>query len=138
MPDEREDGMTLGQLQRAGLDGRLSGSPDVRLTGVQHDSRRVGPGDLFVAIPGATHDGARFAVDACERGAAAVVSEVPVAGDIPQLTVASARAALGPAAELVYGAPRELPAGPAPEPRRTALAGVAFGGWERSRPDAGM
>ncbi|MBS1870611.1 MAG: UDP-N-acetylmuramoyl-tripeptide--D-alanyl-D-alanine ligase [Actinobacteria bacterium] len=33
------------------------------------DSREVGPGDLFVGLPGATHDGGRFAAQALAAGA---------------------------------------------------------------------
>ena len=38
------------------------------------DSRLVGAGDLFVALPGARTDGARFAADACARGAFALLT----------------------------------------------------------------
>ena len=48
-------GMTLAQLQSAGVEGRIVGSPQQRVTGVQHDSRRVTSGDLFVAVLGRTH-----------------------------------------------------------------------------------
>lgn len=37
------------------------------------DSRAVRPGDVFVAIPGATHDGRHHVPDAMARGAAAVI-----------------------------------------------------------------
>lgn len=50
---------------------------DVEILGVRADSRRVEPGDLFIAIPGLNVDGHRFIGDAVERGAAAVVGEVP-------------------------------------------------------------
>ena len=48
-------------------------SAEATLTGVQIDSRTVGPGDLFVALPGEHTDGARFAADALRAGAAAVL-----------------------------------------------------------------
>lgn len=41
------------------------------------DSRRIEPGGLFVAIPGAVQDGVRFIPDALARGAVAVVSVDP-------------------------------------------------------------
>jgi len=41
---------------------------------VQVDSRRVQPGDLFVAIPGLREDGLRHAPDALARGAVGVVA----------------------------------------------------------------
>ena len=39
------------------------------------DSRRVHPGDVFVALPGATVDGRDFILDAVVRGAAAVIAD---------------------------------------------------------------
>ena len=99
------DGMTLRELQRAGVGGRIVGRAEQTVTGVQHDSRRVVSGDLFVAVPGETHDGVRFVGDALDRGAAAVVAETRVPHEVPQITVPSARMALSHAAELVYGSP---------------------------------
>ncbi|MDE5879520.1 MAG: UDP-N-acetylmuramoyl-L-alanyl-D-glutamate--2,6-diaminopimelate ligase, partial [Desulfovibrio sp.] len=40
---------------------------------VRSDSRKVTPGDIFVAVPGVNEDGARFIADAVAAGAAAVV-----------------------------------------------------------------
>ena len=48
---------------------------DVAVTEVQVDSRLVGPGALFVALPGAVADGERYVADAFANGAAlAIVS----------------------------------------------------------------
>ena len=55
--------------------GRTSG--DVEIHGVTADSRRVRPGDLFVAIPGLNVDGHRFIAEAVTEGAVAVVGEYP-------------------------------------------------------------
>jgi len=55
---------------------------DVEVHGVTADSRRVKPGDLFVAIPGVNVDGHRFIPQALEAGAAAVVGERTVE-DLP-------------------------------------------------------
>ena len=102
---EQSDGMTLEQLQSQGIGGRIAGLATQSVCGVQHDSRQVKFGDLFVAVPGETHDGVSFISDAIARGAVAVMAERRVAFDIPQITVPDARAALGRAAELVYGQP---------------------------------
>ena len=48
-----------------------------RVRGVAYDSRKVAPGELFVAIPGLQQDGRRFIADALDRGAAAVVFDGP-------------------------------------------------------------
>jgi UDP-N-acetylmuramoyl-L-alanyl-D-glutamate--2,6-diaminopimelate ligase len=105
MAGEQVGGMTLGKLREAGVEGRLDGPYDPRVTGVQHDSREVVPGDLFAAISGHAHDGLTFLGDALERGAVGVISESWVDQDVPQLTVSNVRLALARAAELVYGSP---------------------------------
>jgi UDP-N-acetylmuramoyl-L-alanyl-D-glutamate--2,6-diaminopimelate ligase len=56
--------------------------PDARvlsldIRGLEYDSRRIEPGWLFFAFQGARADGREFAMQAMERGAAAVVSEQP-------------------------------------------------------------
>ena len=55
--------------------------------GVQLDSRRVRPGDLFVAMPGAIHDGRQFIEQAVANGASAVVAEAPVSGFVEGIAV---------------------------------------------------
>ena len=57
-------------LDELGGLGRLEGQDGaVEITGVQVDSRRIEPGDLFVAVAG----GERFCADAVARGAAATL-----------------------------------------------------------------
>ncbi len=89
---------------------RLIGDATVRLFGVHQDSRRVEPGDLFVARSGAKVTGAAFAQAAVERGAAALLVErgppMP-AVSVPVLEVANARRSLALAAEAVYGNPSQ-------------------------------
>ncbi|MBP2315285.1 UDP-N-acetylmuramoylalanyl-D-glutamyl-2,6-diaminopimelate--D-alanyl-D-alanine ligase [Azospirillum soli] len=66
-------------------------------TGVSIDSRKVAPGDLFVAIKGPNFDGHDFVAKALESGAAAaMVSSVPagVPGDAPLLAVEDTLAAM--------------------------------------------
>ena len=48
----------------------------------QHDSRQVGPGDLFIAIKGARFDGHRFIPDVARAGAGAALCVEP-ADDVP-------------------------------------------------------
>ena len=49
-------------------------------TGVTFDSREVGPGDLFVAMPGTVHDGHNFVDAAFAAGAAGALLSQPVEG----------------------------------------------------------
>ncbi|HEX5580129.1 MAG TPA: Mur ligase family protein [Gemmatimonadaceae bacterium] len=92
----------LSELGRAaGL--RLHGD-DLAVTGLCADSRRVRPGDLFVAVPGTSQDGARFVSDAVRAGAAAVCASTPADG-VPTLVAADPRAALADLAAVFHGYP---------------------------------
>ncbi|WP_255286284.1 Mur ligase domain-containing protein, partial [Nocardia mexicana] len=68
--------------------GTLHDVPDpaVTVTGaVEFDSRRVDPGDLFLALPGERADGHDFAAGAIESGAVAVLAARPVG--VPAIVV---------------------------------------------------
>ncbi|HEX9737289.1 MAG TPA: UDP-N-acetylmuramoyl-L-alanyl-D-glutamate--2,6-diaminopimelate ligase [Thermoanaerobaculia bacterium] len=95
----------LHELMRE-LPGRLP-PEDPEVTGVAHDSRRVGPGDLFVAIAGEHADGRRFAGQAAAGGAVAVMGAEPAPPGlrVPWVAVEDPRALLGPLAVRVYGRP---------------------------------
>ncbi|HCS13887.1 MAG TPA: UDP-N-acetylmuramoyl-tripeptide--D-alanyl-D-alanine ligase, partial [Zetaproteobacteria bacterium] len=57
-------------MRMSGLDlqtctaGRWHGAPPVMLTGVTTDTRRLNPGDAFVALSGPNFDGHAFAAEA--------------------------------------------------------------------------
>ena len=79
--------------------------------GVAYDSRRVSPGEIFVALPGRRADGAAFAAAAIAAGAAAIVAERPAAAavPVPWVTVPDARRALSALSAAFFGHPsREL------------------------------
>jgi UDP-N-acetylmuramoyl-L-alanyl-D-glutamate--2,6-diaminopimelate ligase len=74
------------------------------------DSRRVQPGDVFVAYPGAQADGRNFIAQAVARGAAAVIAEVGrnlAAGGMPLIEVAGLAALSGEIAHQICGRPSE-------------------------------
>lgn len=78
----------------------------VKIAGVQQDSRRIGPGDLFVAWSGAVHDAHDHLADAAAAGAAAAIVERPVGGtSLPQIQVDNARLAAAVATGFVTGSP---------------------------------
>lgn len=83
---------------------------------VTHDSRRVVPGGIFVAIQGAHADGNSYVGEATKRGAIAVISEQsrPVHFLGVWLEVPDARSALARAAAFVHGHPS----------RRLRVAGI--------------
>ncbi len=74
------------------------------VSGVTHDSRAVGPGFAFVAVPGFKRDGTVFVAEALGRGASLVVAERPVPG-APTAVVPDARGALAALAREVFGDP---------------------------------
>jgi UDP-N-acetylmuramoyl-L-alanyl-D-glutamate--2,6-diaminopimelate ligase len=75
--------------------------------GVTHDSRKAGPGVVFVALRGLKADGVTFARQAIEAGAAAVVAETPpsAAVDVPWVVVRDARLVLALLAAEFFGHP---------------------------------
>ncbi len=105
--------VTIGQMA-VELNARASGDgleTSLRATSaaVTHDSRRVVPGGIFVAIQGAHTDGNSFVGEAAKRGAIAVISEQarPDSYSGVWLQVADARVALARAAAIVHGHPSE-------------------------------
>jgi UDP-N-acetylmuramoyl-tripeptide--D-alanyl-D-alanine ligase len=92
--------LRLGEIAE-GIGGTLAGGadPDAVVTGsVEFDSREVGPGGLFVALPGESADGHDFAAAAVESGALAVLAAKDVG--VPAIVVDDTLAALGRLARL--------------------------------------
>ena len=99
-----------GRLRGARLGGKAIGTAALAglpIRGVTHDSRRVIPGGLFVAIPGAHVDGHDFAETAVRAGASALLLERPLDLDVAQLVVAATQPALATAATWWYGDPSQ-------------------------------
>jgi len=86
-------------LVRARLEGvALIGDANIYIRDIVTDSRRVQPGDLFIAVPGTKTDGGEFIAEALHHGAAAIaVSEQfsePLAAIVPILKVPDVRLAV--------------------------------------------
>ncbi|ATB27825.1 UDP-N-acetylmuramoyl-L-alanyl-D-glutamate--2,6-diaminopimelate ligase [Melittangium boletus] len=94
-------------LAGCGAEQTSGGRTPVDVTGVSQDSRKVKPGDLFVAVPGAKEDGAQFVGEAVSRGAVAVVSEKPLSSQVPYFKVSNARKALALIAANFHGRPAD-------------------------------
>jgi UDP-N-acetylmuramoyl-L-alanyl-D-glutamate--2,6-diaminopimelate ligase len=97
----------LDSLERAPvLPGDL---PDREVQAVAHDSRKVVPGTLFVAVRGFHADGHRFIPQAVRQGAIAVVAEeggdTGPSGGAPVIHVPDSRRALARLAANFYGYP---------------------------------
>ncbi|HUQ12784.1 MAG TPA: UDP-N-acetylmuramoyl-tripeptide--D-alanyl-D-alanine ligase, partial [Novosphingobium sp.] len=67
-------------------------SAPFEVAGLTFDSREVGPGDLFVAMPGTVHDGHKFVDAAFGAGATGAIVSQPVSG--PHVLVEDTFAAL--------------------------------------------
>ncbi len=64
------------------------GVMDLQVAGIADDSRRVAPGDVFLAVAGGASDGHQHVTEAVRAGAVAVLAERPVAGaGVPVLVV---------------------------------------------------
>ena len=109
--------MTFSDLLKNAGPARIVGDAGAEITGVQIDSRRVKPGDLFVAMRGTQADGHAFIPKAVAQGAAAVLCEelpAEAAPGVAYAVVPSTEDAVGPVATLFYGDPS----------RRLRLVGV--------------
>ncbi len=95
----------LGTLTPVRGDGDLT----VEVSGISLSTRRILPGDLYAALPGARAHGADFAADALAAGAVAVLTDEDGAARLPAgtpvLVVAQPRAVLGRLAAHVHGEP---------------------------------
>jgi UDP-N-acetylmuramoyl-L-alanyl-D-glutamate--2,6-diaminopimelate ligase len=99
--------MTLAEVL-AGVRPESTLPPDLAplpLAGLEYDSRRAGPGYLFFAFPGSKADGRRFAADALNRGAIAIVSETEAPPELASrwIQVEHGRRALAIAARNFFG-----------------------------------
>jgi UDP-N-acetylmuramoyl-L-alanyl-D-glutamate--2,6-diaminopimelate ligase len=83
------------------------GPVGVEVVGLNYDSRRVQPGEVFFALRGQTHDGHRFLADALARGAGVLVVEELPAEDVPAtlVRVGNARHAMAKMAQRFFGDP---------------------------------
>lgn len=92
-------------LPDARYDPRFAGRA---LGGIASDSRKVKPGDLFVAVPGSKADGLAFVPQALANGAAAIMTASPAArppglpADIAFIQVADVRRALAQCAAAFF------------------------------------
>lgn len=85
---------------------------DIRVGGLAMDSRRVNPGDLYLALPGTRLHGAEFAAQVTAAGAAAILTDA--AGEkmitdpaIPVIVVADPRLTMAEVAARFYRHPAE-------------------------------
>ncbi|OBS09078.1 UDP-N-acetylmuramoyl-L-alanyl-D-glutamate--2,6-diaminopimelate ligase [Acidihalobacter prosperus] len=91
--------------------------PKSVVTGLSQDSRRIRPGDAFVALPGSREHGLSHAADAVARGAVAILADGDAPADmdmddavalgVPVCRIADLPAKLGAIAARFYGQPAQ-------------------------------
>ena len=98
--------MKLADLAR-GSGAVLDGDGDVDITGIAYDSRRVSPGDLFVAVQGIHVDGHHYVSDAVAKGVSAIALErhVKLLPGVPVLRMPSTRIGLADLSAEFHGRP---------------------------------
>jgi UDP-N-acetylmuramoyl-L-alanyl-D-glutamate--2,6-diaminopimelate ligase len=79
----------------------------LEIRAVTQDSRKVGKGDLFVAVPGTAVDGTQFAPEAVRAGAAAILAEKKLDVGVPCVVVSDVRRAVALVGSNFYGKPAE-------------------------------
>jgi|TARA_B110000467_G_scaffold165021_1_gene197770 UDP-N-acetylmuramoyl-L-alanyl-D-glutamate--2,6-diaminopimelate ligase len=93
-------------LENLKFTGKIDGR---EISGIAHDSRKVKPGTLFVAIKGQHSDGYEFIPSAIERGASAIIANGRPTDitNIPVVHVSDTREAMSHVAANFYGRPSE-------------------------------
>lgn len=82
-------------------------APDLEVTGLTSDSRKVERGGVFVAVDGVKVDGHQFVPMALEKGAALIVAQRPVESSVPVLLVEDTRLAYALMAGNFFGNPAQ-------------------------------
>jgi len=96
--------MKLNELLTASNLAPVLADPEIR--SLCYDSRQAADGCLFFALPGVNADGARFALQAAERGAAAVVAQGAMESPgCPVVVVPDARAAMADLSAAFFSHP---------------------------------
>jgi len=85
------------------LSDLLSGAPDIAITGITADSRKVKPGYLFAALQGVAKDGREFIETAIKAGAVAILTDDrPGEWSVPAVKAAEPRLLLAQAAAAFH------------------------------------
>ncbi len=125
------------------LEGWREDVPDVVITGMSLDSRRIEPGHAFVAVAGGTAHGLAFAREAQARGAVVVIHDglAAVPGlNIPSVEVPGLERKVSALAARFYHYPSEqlTVAGVTGTNGKTSTAHFIAQAWDRTSGDGGI
>ena len=99
--------MKLSQLLEGVEVLELHADSEMQISAMAFDSRKVQPGDLFMAVSGFATDGNRFIPAAMEKGAALVVTARRPEQEVPYVLVSSDRLAMAQIAANLHDHPAE-------------------------------
>lgn len=125
------------------LEGWCETVPDITITGIELDSRRVERGQAFLAVAGQSTHGIRHALQAQERGASIVIhdgqAEMP-ALQVPSVTVPHLGQHLSGIAARFYHSPSDhlTIAGVTGTNGKTSTAHFIAQAWQATSSDAGI
>jgi UDP-N-acetylmuramoyl-L-alanyl-D-glutamate--2,6-diaminopimelate ligase len=88
----------------------LQGNTDIALSEIVFDSRKAGPGKVFVAVKGVQADGHQYIPQAIAAGCSAIVAEYfdkPIEQNVALVQVSNSAEALGHMASAFYGRPSQ-------------------------------
>ncbi|WP_214846808.1 UDP-N-acetylmuramoyl-L-alanyl-D-glutamate--2,6-diaminopimelate ligase [Exiguobacterium sp. s193] len=78
------------------------------ITSIETDSRKVTPGSLFICVRGYTVDGHRYAREAEQNGAVAILAEETLDGlTVPVIIIANTKTTAGKVADFFYDHPSQ-------------------------------
>lgn len=99
--------MNLNRLVSELKAEEVIGETNIKITGIQYDSRKVVKGNVFVAINGFKVDGHDYIEHALDNGAIAIVVEkdVSISHDAVIIKVKDTRKALAKLSSEFYGNP---------------------------------
>ena len=100
---------TYDVAQAAGLI-ELKGQADPMVTGLEYDSRKIQPGNMYFALPGLHTDGHRYIGEALAKGASVIVHQDLLPenhSDVAYIRVKDTRFAMSPLSAAFYDFPSQ-------------------------------
>lgn len=91
----------LGEYPYTGDRAKL----DIEIRGINHDSRYIRPGEMYVCLKGLHRDGHDYAAEAAANGAVAVLAEKEMCVSVPVIRVGDTRHALSYLSDRYFARP---------------------------------